>query len=104
MEKVTCGKCAGKGTLKHFSHVMAGTCFPCNGKGFKMVKNPKPEQNFLLWMIQDGEWVKCSHAKTKKAAEKWLTLPGTRKFTLEGEHPTDEIMESIWMNEAAIAA
>ncbi len=32
--KVPCGRCDGAGVIPHFSHVMAGVCFRCNGAGF----------------------------------------------------------------------
>jgi hypothetical protein len=28
-----CGKCSGKGTLPHYSHINSGVCFQCGGTG-----------------------------------------------------------------------
>jgi len=32
----TCHNCQGLGILEHFGHVAGGTCFTCNGDGFKL--------------------------------------------------------------------
>ncbi|MGM7720537.1 hypothetical protein [Metabacillus sp. Hm71] len=32
--KKECGKCGGSGFLSHYRAISAGTCFPCNGKGY----------------------------------------------------------------------
>lgn len=34
--KVSCGKCAGKGTFNCYRHIKGGDCFSCDGRGYHL--------------------------------------------------------------------
>jgi hypothetical protein len=59
MIKVECGKCLGKGRINAFRHVVGGTCFACNGQGFKMQKNPprRSKQWQVGALTHEGEMI-----------------------------------------------
>jgi len=42
--KKECGKCFGKGHISAYKHVLGGSCFACNGKGFYLTTQKAIEQ------------------------------------------------------------
>ena len=54
LKTIKCTRCNGAGGFDGFLHVEGGTCFSCNGKGFKYVDKfiekfgPKPAQFYGL--------------------------------------------------------
>lgn len=48
VEEKVCGRCAGKGVLNCYSHVLRGICFRCWGLG----TDPKTVQELEAWLVR----------------------------------------------------
>jgi RecJ-like exonuclease len=70
----TCAKCDGKGTIRAFSHVHGGACFPCGGTGkveltaitdSELLQNTvtaiEGSANAALEAVQDGDWSRAEY-------------------------------------------
>ena len=56
-DKVTCGKCGGRGFLPVYSHVQDGVCFRCKGTGEQFIPRwtaPQIDERTGILMFEDG--------------------------------------------------
>lgn len=77
-QKITCGKCGGRGHLPEYAGIRQGVCFSCNGLGYTLrAANWRPSIKFPIHFIHDGadllvRWVSAKSAEEalKKAKAK----------------------------------
>jgi len=62
--KYTCSRCAGKGIIEGFNHVMSGVCFKCGGKGYQMSKPTKPSKKWDVYAVDYSDGI-LKHFRTE---------------------------------------
>jgi hypothetical protein len=88
MVKVECGKCGGTGVIRAYLHIVGGTCFSCDGRGyFERKTEPVPSKWYSASFIEleSGERLEILGIKAKsqkdamKKASKTSNKPGFQK-------------------------
>jgi DnaJ-class molecular chaperone len=68
MYKVECGKCGGKGIIGFYKRIQGGTCFNCDGKGYKIQKKkPTIQSEYTIGAIFKETGEKLERIFTIKA-------------------------------------
>jgi hypothetical protein len=61
-----CYRCAGKGEISGFRHVLGGVCFKCKGSG---IQYSKPAARGILWVVLDSKGKHSYNIKATTAAK-----------------------------------
>jgi hypothetical protein len=61
-----CYRCAGKGEISGFRHVLGGVCFKCKGSG---IQHNKPAAKGILWAVLDSNGLHSYNVKATTAAK-----------------------------------